>query len=233
MMMLNKFLSLIYAFLYGIYGVFKKLMLLNKEGRQHLMLGKLGWLLLMPLLLTPPYVLSNRIHYFTPHEITSSALDNAIPFTPELTWLYFVLFPLMWWAVMRQRTVVDAKRFVYGGAAIAWIVSIIFWVYPTTFHRSNIDYDGLYSWLMLIDTHYNACPSLHGTFAVYSGAWIVYATKKISSLILSFIVVAMIFYATIAIRQHGIVDLVLGGIIGFIAFRFSRNFFRNAASCKV
>ena len=53
---------------------------------------------LIPLLLMTPYVLTNRFHFFPAHEITRSVLDNAIPFTPELTWLYFLLFPFMWWA---------------------------------------------------------------------------------------------------------------------------------------
>jgi hypothetical protein len=196
------------------------------------MLAKLKWLVLMPLILTPPYALTNRLHFFPAHDIPRLTFDNAIPFMPQLSWLYLALFPFMWWAVVQQHSVLDAKRFVIGGAAIAWIVSVFFLIFPTTFVRTNTDYEGMYSWILLLDTHYNACPSLHGAYAVYAGASIFHAvrTKKIQ--LLAIIMMTLIFYATLAVRQHGIVDLGAGGIVGLIAYFCSQRLFRSDTPCK-
>jgi hypothetical protein len=200
---------------------------------QSTLLAKVKWLLLMPLLLSPPYVLTNRVHIFKAHEVPRVFIDTIIPFMPELSWLYLALFPFMWWAVLRQRSVLDAKRFVLGGAAISWLVSIVFLIYPTTFSREDVDCGGIYSWVASIDTHYNACPSLHGAYAVYAGIWIMHAVNKLSSQLLALLMIVLIFYATIAVRQHGIIDLCFGGIVGLTAFFYAQNLFKNGASCTV
>lgn len=110
---------------------------------------KMKWLLLLPILLTPPYVITNRIRLFDPVEVPKLAFDLSIPFMPEFSWLYLGLFPFMWWALMQQNNLLDTKRYVIGGSIIAWTVSIIFLFFPTTFVRPIIEPEGLYSLILL------------------------------------------------------------------------------------
>lgn len=124
--------------------------------------AKLKWLALMPLLLTPPYALTNRLHLFEPYEVPRLAFDNAIAFMPELSGLYLGLFPFMWLSVLSQPSASEARKLILGGTVCSCMASLIFLVYPTTFSRPNIDASGLYAWIVASDTPYNACPSLHG-----------------------------------------------------------------------
>jgi len=184
----------------------------GSEQRRHL-----RWLLLMPLLLVPPYMGSNRLSWLLTREVPRLALDDAIPFQPALAGLYLALFPLMWLAVLAQRDAAAARRLVLGMTACAWTVSLFFVLVPTTFARPEYSGGGLYASIVAWDTPRNAFPSLHGTYAVMSAAWIAHARGwRLGALAVGLAIA--ILYATIAVRQHGIIDLAVGGLIGLIAF---------------
>ncbi len=183
--------------------------------------GVLFWLLIMPLLLTPPYVISNRLEWFPAHEVPRLAIDDWVPFMPELALLYLGLFPLMWLAVLIQREAWAAKGMVLGAAACAWLVSLIFVFFPTSFARPAIDAQGFYGLIVGLDTPRNACPSLHGTYAALSAAWIAHARGwrwGLSAAAAAF----AILLATVAVRQHGVIDLSIGAAIGLVAFALAR-----------
>ncbi len=179
------------------------------------------WLLLMPWLLTPSYAISNRLEWFPAHEVPRLAIDEWVPFMPELALLYLGLFPLMWLAVVVQPDVSGAKRMVLGAAACAWLVSLIFVFYPTSFARPPIEAQGFYALVVGLDTPRNACPSLHGTYAALSAAWIAQARGwrwGVGAALVAFAVLV----ATVAVRQHGVIDLGLGAAIGLLAFALTR-----------
>lgn len=179
------------------------------------------WLLMMPLLLTPPYAISNRVEWFPAREVPRLAVDDWIPFMPELALLYLGLFPLMWLAVLVQRDTSAAKRFVLGAASCAWLVSLIFVFHPTTFARPAVDPRGFYALVVGLDTPRNACPSLHGTYAALSAAWITHARGWRWGLVATLAAFAVLV-ATVAVRQHGVIDLTLGAAIGLLAFTLTR-----------
>ena len=179
------------------------------------------WLLVMPLLLTPPYTISNRLEWFPAHEVPRLAIDDWVPFVPELALLYLGLFPLMWLAVLAQRDASAAKRMVLGAASCAWLVSLIFVFYPTTFARPDIAPRGFYALVVGLDTPRNACPSLHGTYAALSAAWIAHARGWRWGLAAGTVAFAVLV-ATVAVRQHGVIDLALGSAIGLLAFALTR-----------
>jgi hypothetical protein len=184
--------------------------------------AKCKWLFFMTLLLTPPYWLTNHYHFFEGHEVPRLALDNAIPFMPHLAWIYILLFPFMWWSVLCQKSVNAAKWNIWGGALCAYGVSVIFLLYPTTFARVDESSLWLYSKIIASDTIYNACPSLHGSYSIYAALWVARAYKKPAVTVLVSLLVVLIFFATIAVRQHGIIDLSLGGLLGGLCFLWAR-----------
>lgn len=183
--------------------------------------GVMFWLLMMPVLLTPPYAFSNRVEWFPAHEVPRLPIDDWVPFMPELALLYLGLFPLMWLAVVVQPDVSGAKRMVLGAASCAWLVSLIFLFYPTTFARPAIEPRGFYALVVGLDTPRNACPSLHGTYAALSAAWIARARGWRWGLGAALAAIA-ILVATVAVRQHGVIDLGLGAAIGLLAFALTR-----------
>lgn len=179
------------------------------------------WLLLMPVLLTPPYAISNRLEWFAAREVPRLAIDEWVPFVPELALLYLGLFPLMWLAVLLQRDGDGARRLVLGAAACAWLVSLVFVFYPTTFPRPAVQAQGFYALVIGLDTPRNACPSLHGTYAALSAAWIAHARGWRWG-VAAGAVALLVLVATVAVRQHGTIDLALGAGIGLLAFQVAR-----------
>jgi membrane-associated phospholipid phosphatase len=171
------------------------------------------WLIGMVVLMSPPYAISNRITGFDATEVPRFAFDDAIPFMPELAGLYLMLFPLMWVSVLVQRDPAHARRLVLAGTGCACVASLIFVFAPTSFARPDIAATGVYAWVITADTVRNACPSLHGAYAVYSALWIAFARGWRWGLAAALLGVAILF-ATIAVRQHGLIDLVLGGLLG-------------------
>jgi membrane-associated phospholipid phosphatase len=179
------------------------------------------WLVLMPVLLTPPYALSNRVEWFPAREVPRMPIDDWVPFMPELALLYLGLFPLMWLAVVVQPDVAAARRLVLGAASCAWLVSLIFLFYPTTFARPAVEPRGFYALVVGLDTPRNACPSLHGTYATLCAAWIAHARGWRWGIAAGLAAFA-ILVATVAVRQHGVIDLGLGAAIGLLAFALTR-----------
>ena len=76
------------------------------------------------------------------------------------------------------------------------------------------------AWLKKVDAAGNACPSLHVAFAVFSGMWLERVLKAIrASWVLRVLNVAWcagITYATLATKQHVVVDVVAGALLGGI-----------------
>jgi membrane-associated phospholipid phosphatase len=183
--------------------------------------GVMFWLLVMPLLLTPPYAISNRLEWLPAREVPRLAIDEWVPFMPELALLYLGLFPLMWLAVLAQPDVSAAKRVVLSAVSCAWLVSLIFVFYPTSFPRPPGEARGFYALVVGLDTPRNACPSLHGTYAILSTAWIAHARGWRWGMSAGLVAFAVLF-ATVAVRQHGVIDLALGAVIGLVAFAAAR-----------
>ena len=177
------------------------------------------WLLIMPLLLTPPYALSNHLHLLPAHEVPCLAIDEMVPFLPGASWVYLGLFPFMWAAVLVQRDAVMARRVVLSAAACAWSASVLFVLLPTAYPRPP-QAAGLHALITLVDTPRNACPSLHGAYSIHAAAWVAHAqpTWRWAACLIA----SAILLATIAVRQHGSLDLAAGGLLGLVAYKFAR-----------
>ena len=184
--------------------------------------GRLRWLLAMPLLLTPPYAITNHLELRRAVEVPRLAIDGWVPFLPEASLVYLGLFPLMWLAVVVQPDAAAARRVVLGAACCAWGAALVFLLAPTTFARPAGAASGVYALVTALDTPRNACPSLHGTYAIYSAAWIATGARRPWLGWLAAASALAILLATIAVRQHGTIDLALGGLLGIAAFAWWR-----------
>lgn len=156
-------------------------------------------------------------------------LDRIIAFQPLALpvylslWLYVSLPPLF----------IDNRRALYGYAgAMALMCTTglaIFYFWPTAVPAPDVDW-ALYPnmhFLKNIDAAGNACPSLHVATAIFSGFWLHRALRGIGGpqwlIAFNAIWCAGIIYSTVAIRQHVVVDvaagLLLGGVAGGLSLR--------------
>jgi len=74
--------------------------------------------------------------------------------------------------------------------------------------------------LQRIDLNGNACPSLHVSFAIFSGVWLDSILREIRApglvRLLNWLWCAGIVYSTLATRQHVALDVYAGTVLGVV-----------------
>src|SRR5262249_52665130 len=131
------------------------------------------------------------------------------------------------------------ELFAYGAATLVLsaIGLGIFLLWPTAVPPFDIDLvqHPSISVVKGVDLAGNACPSLHVAFAVFTGIWIGRLLTEMRSPRIAHVVnwvwCFSILYSTVAIRQHVVLDVIAGAILGVIvAFLHLRAFrwFENA-----
>jgi membrane-associated phospholipid phosphatase len=185
---------------------------------------KLALLIGLNLVVWTPYITLQRIHFFPPTEMPITFVDRAIPFSPNAVWFYLSIYLLL---PIGPFLLVDrAKIFAYsrGVLGLSFIATLFFIFCPATCARPiGPTSNHLYQALVAIDNPYHAFPSLHAAFAIYSSLCALdvvrslFGNPKIEIVIWTW--AALILYATIATRQHVLIDLIGGSILGFLAHR--------------
>jgi membrane-associated phospholipid phosphatase len=164
------------------------------------------------------YLLKNPIRPVSVMPLT--ILDNWIGFRPEALPLYFSL----WFYVSLTPALLDTKRQLYsyllhvGGLCLAGLACFLAW--PTAIPATDLAWHGYpgFSLLKGIDNAGNACPSLHVATAVFSGIWLGRLLSETDSprllRALNWVWCCGIVYSTLAVKQHVVVDVLAGGLLG-------------------
>ena len=161
------------------------------------------------------------------HEIWCP-LDDKIPFCELFVIPYYFWFFFIFW-IMIYGFFYDIKAFnkFHMFVILTYTVTLIIYIAypnmqclrPQEYTRDNIFVD-IAKLLYSYDTNTNVCPSIHiiGSMAVMFTAWHSkrYSTKKwrIAFAVMTFV----ICLSPLFLRQHSIIDVVLGLIISFIAY---------------
>ena len=195
---------------------------------------KLFLLVVLNVIVWTPYVTLQRIHFFAPTEMPLTFIDRAVPFIPNAVWVYFSIYVLMPIGPFLMHTREQILRYSFGVMAIGAFAAIVFVFWPTICPRPLVTTtDPLYRLLVCIDRPFHAFPSLHAAFAVYSCLCVVDVGRSVgwvNRVHIGFIMwMALILIATIATRQHVILDVVAGSALGFAAYQFC---VRNSASIE-
>lgn len=184
------------------------------------------------------YLLKYPVHPITIMPITW--LDRLVPFQPMAMPLYISL----WVFVSLPPALLATRRelFIYGGGmtATCTIGLLIFYFWPTAVPVADIDwalYPGV-DYLKSLDAAGNACPSLHVATAVFSAIWLHFTLSRFTAprwlLALNWAWCFGIVYSTVATRQHVVVDvlagLLLGGMVAYLSLRQNG---RSHAACNV
>lgn len=167
-------------------------------------------------------------HLITPRYILHSAVDDMIPFNeyfviPYVMWFPLLVLPLAYFLFHSKKDFQDLCFFMFTGMTFCLIVYTIL---PNGLQlRVPIVHDNLcaklVAFLQSMDSPTNVCPSIHVSSTV--AIWIVvfrYQYFKHPFLIkgTTGIVSILIILATMFIKQHSIIDVVLGIILSLILY---------------
>jgi membrane-associated phospholipid phosphatase len=161
------------------------------------------------------YFLLLYFHLFPVREMPAFALDRLIGFQPGALLPYLSLYPYVHiapWLLDNKRDL-TACGLALSGLCLVGLVIFLFW--PTAIPRPD---SAAYRPLIAIDGPGNACPSLHAAFAVFSAICNDRLARHLGdrglARSLSWLWCLCILYATLAIKQHVVVDVVAGTVLG-------------------
>jgi membrane-associated phospholipid phosphatase len=157
------------------------------------------------------------------HPVTimpTTALDALVPFEPWALPAYLSLWLYVGLAPGLQLTVAQLR--VYA----AWSIGLgvtglgIFHLWPTAVPRVELPASAgsAFDMLRTMDASGNACPSLHVAFAVFTAAWLARVLKDVGApaalRALNLAWLLAICWSTVAIRQHVVLDVLAGALLG-------------------
>ncbi len=160
-------------------------------------------------------------HPFSPPVLMPvMALDRLVGFEPAFLPLYFSL----WFYVSIAPALLASGRELAGYGAATGAISVIgfgvFMRWPTAappFAPTGPVPDGM-QFLKDVDLAANACPSLHVAFAVFTALWLARILREMrtGALLhgLNVLWCAGILYSTLATRQHVLLDVLAGALLG-------------------
>jgi membrane-associated phospholipid phosphatase len=164
---------------------------------------------------------------YVPIVMPRTQLDLMIPFQPVAivaylsVWIYIGVGPGL------QRTV--AEFAVYGlwlcGLCLTGLVIFYFW--PTQIPSLNLATTAFPGFGMLrrVDETSNACPSMHVAVAIFTALRIDQLLRTLRTppqlRLVNAAWVTLIAYSTLAIKQHVVLDVVSGALLGLVFARMS------------
>ncbi len=160
---------------------------------------------------------------FLPHYTSidaTTSFDNTIPFIPAFIIFYVLLYlaPFPFLSVFYSNK--KLARALSGYAMIMFTAMIFFIAVPIEFVK-HISYDGtifsiIAKFIHSSDTNFNNFPSLHVACTIYFWLVVLYERKSLGLLLSPFalgIIISVLF-----VKQHLIIDLIGGLILGTIVF---------------
>jgi len=167
------------------------------------------------------FFLLQRYPLFPVKEMKESYLDLTIPFNPNAVYLYeslWFLIPIAPWLMNSKK---DLFSYCKGVILMSILAFVIFFLYPTYFRYSpNFPHSNqTYAILINIDNGRNAFPSLHAAFALFTALCFSLRYKNFFRVIIWIWAIA-ILYSTLMIKQHVLLDIIAGTILGIISYIF-------------
>lgn len=167
------------------------------------------------------YFLLLRFPLFPVTTIPLTAWDRWIPFQPATLPLYLSLWGYVAIEPSLATTRVELSRFLRAaaGLALTGLSVFLFWPTATPVPEDIVweEHPG-FAFLKEVDRAQNACPSLHVAFAVFAAVRLRAVWSELKAGLTTRIVSALwcggIIYSTVATRQHVIIDVVAGAILG-------------------
>lgn len=168
------------------------------------------------------YFYVQRHPAYTPIVMPLTALDLLIPFQPKALPAYVSLWIYIGAGPGLQRTFAEIGVYTLWACGLCIVGLAIFHFWPTQVPLSLLDTAGSRAFTVLrrVDEASNACPSLHVAMAIFTAVRVeaVFRSTR-SPLLLRLFNAAwftVITYSTLAIKQHVVLDVVAGALLGSI-----------------
>ena len=156
-------------------------------------------------------------------------LDRAVPFQPGATWWYVSWYLMLFVSPALLATRAQLRQYAVGIGINGLVANLIFLLAPTGVSRPVLaaDFDWIYRTVVTFDRPVNACPSLHAALAVFTTLWFARLCSAEPRLPLRrprlwaaamWLWTGVIFYATVATRQHVVLDLLAGSLLGVLSY---------------
>jgi hypothetical protein len=168
-----------------------------------------------------PYFLLGHFPVMPARELPLSRIDRAIGFDAgPWVWVYqsvYIPINVIPWLARRRHELAQYAR---GFAAVSLFSFIVFFLFPVRAPKPDVPHPhGMYWLLQLYDADYNALPSLHAALLVYTLCFgrRVFGRGRPPGLDLVCLAwAALILYATLATKEHYLVDIVAGGALALL-----------------
>ncbi len=176
------------------------------------------------------YLLPERL-VVTEYHPTELAVDGFLPFLPEFVYFYLLWFPLLvgtgLWLLHKDGF--GFRRYMIFLTIAYGVCCAIYLSFPNgqNLRPAALDADRLSTWILSqlyrIDTNTNVLPSLHVVGSI--GAAMAICTTptvkgrgiRIAAVILS----VLVSISTVFVKQHAVVDVAAGLLVGFSVYVLS------------
>jgi hypothetical protein len=186
---------------------------------------KLLLLVLLAPLLNLCYFLPQWAPLFAGHLIPMTAIDRAVPFEPDWVLPYLSMYIFLLLPPLLAYTTDQLRRYAIGMAIMFVTAALCFFLYPITYPRPALPASAnvIYRLIVHVDQPINSLPSLHAGMTIYA---ILFAARIFAAdpprrrrflLAISCLWAAIIFYGTLATKQHYFVDLPAGGLLAWVS----------------
>jgi membrane-associated phospholipid phosphatase len=165
-----------------------------------------------------PYHFLQWHHFFPPAAMHAGYFDRLVPFSDKAVWIYlsiYLLMPIGPFLMVRRQEII---RYAVGIMLISALADFVFVFLPTWCPRPDANRTtAAYRMLTAIDNPFNAFPSLHAAFAVFSALCAGRVLRELRTrAVLTGAVwlwTFLILFATLATRQHVMADVVGGSVL--------------------
>jgi len=168
-----------------------------------------------------PYAILQHVEIGPVLWMPQLAIDRAIPVCFPSIWIYYSFYLLLGLVGLT----VEKKLFIQYLYTVGWVTAVshaVFLFVPNGVLRSDIDFQtapAIYQLLASIDLPRNAMPSLHASLSVVAGIAVQFSKVFPRwSKPLVWLWILVIFWSTIALRQHVSLDLIVGIIVAAIVW---------------
>jgi hypothetical protein len=147
-------------------------------------------------------------------------LDALIPFVPGALLPYLSLWFYVGIAPGLQRSFRELLAYGFWSALLCGIGLAIFYRFPTQVPAFVFDRTDLPGFVLLqgIDAPGNACPSMHVAIALFTAVWLDVIFREMRmpgwARALNVAWFLVIVFSTVAVRQHVVIDVIGGALLG-------------------
>lgn len=152
-----------------------------------------------------------------------SALDLMIPFQPQLLWVYLSVWVYIGVGPGLQLTLAELAAYTFWLVALCVTGLVCFYFWPTQVPPLTLDASRLpggFALLRRVDAAGNACPSLHVAAAIFTAIRVEDVLRWTRSprflRLLNLAWFVTIAYSTLAIKQHVLLDVAAGALLGVV-----------------